>query len=141
MEFKLDEAFGFILNKTNSKIKNGLFRAFGEFDVTPEQWAILKTLWEEEGITPKELADRTFKDKPTTNRMLKRLQAKGLIVRRAHPEDRRSYQVFLTEQGWLLKDELIPRAKQYFEKATRGIEAEQINEMKKLLNQIYDNLQ
>ncbi|MCC5465471.1 MarR family winged helix-turn-helix transcriptional regulator [Pelosinus baikalensis] len=140
MNFKLDDSLGFILNKTNTKLKNELFQRFKEYDVTPEQWAVLNCLWEQEGVTPKELADRIFKDKPNTNRILEKLQMKELIVRRLHPIDKRAYQIFLTDRGWALKKELIPKVMQLLETAAIGIEKHKVLEMKKLLNQIYDNL-
>jgi DNA-binding MarR family transcriptional regulator len=49
MNFKLDESLGFILNKVNTKLKNELLQRLKEKDVTPEQWAILNCLWEQEG--------------------------------------------------------------------------------------------
>lgn len=140
MDFKLDDSLGFILNKTNTKLKNELFQRFKEYDVTPEQWAVLNCLWEQEGVTPKELADRIFKDKPNTNRILEKLQMKELIVRKLHPIDKRAYQIFLTDRGWALKKELIPKVMQLLETAAIGIEKHKVLEMKKLLNQIYDNL-
>ena len=59
MNFKLDDSLGFILSKVNTKLKNEFFQQLREYDVTPEQWAILCCLWEQEGITPKEIADLT----------------------------------------------------------------------------------
>lgn len=140
MGFKLYDSLGFILNKTNTKLKNELFHRFKEYDITPEQWAILNCLWEQEGVTPKELADIMFKDKPNTNRILEKLQTKGLVVRKPHPIDKRAFQVFLTDRGWTLRDKLIPKCMQLLEEATVGIEKHKVVEMKKLLNQIYDNL-
>lgn len=140
MKFKLYDSLGFILNKTNTKLKNELFHRFKEYDITPEQWCILNCLWEQESVTPKELADIIFKDKPNTNRILEKLQKKGLIVRKPHPIDKRAFQIFLTDRGWALKDELIPKGMQLIEEATAGIEKHKIVEIKKLLNQIYDNL-
>ncbi|GMA98109.1 MarR family transcriptional regulator [Pelosinus sp. IPA-1] len=140
MKFKLDDSLGFILNKTNTKLKNELFRRFKEYDITPEQWAVLNCLWEQEGVTPKELADSIVKDKPNTNRILEKLQMKELIVRKLHPVDKRAFQIFLTNRGWALREELIPKVMQLLEEATIGIEKHKVVEMKKLLNQIYDNL-
>lgn len=140
MDFRLNDSFGFILNKLNTKLKNELLQRLKEHDVTPEQWAILNCLWEQEGITPKELADLTFKDKPNTNRILEKLIRKGLVVRKAHPVDKRAFQMFLTESGWALREQLIPQVKQLLAKATAGIEPHKVAEMKKLLNQIYENL-
>lgn len=140
MKFKLDDSLGFILNKTNTKLKNELFRRFKEYDVTPEQWAVLNCLWEQEGVTPKELADSIVKDKPNTNRILEKLQMKELIVRKLHPVDKRAFQIFLTDRGWALREELIPKVMQLLEEATTGIEKHKVVEMKKMLNQIYNNL-
>ncbi len=138
--FKLDDSLGFILNKVNGKLKNELFQQLKEYGVTPEQWAVLNRLWEEDGITPKELADLTFKDKPNTNRILINLQKMGLIARKSHPTDKRAFQIFLTDAGKDLKVKLIPKAVSLLEKATRKIEEKKVKEMKILLNQIYNNL-
>ncbi|KLU67370.1 organic hydroperoxide resistance transcriptional regulator [Desulfosporosinus acididurans] len=140
MEFKLEDSLGFILNKTNTKLKNKLFQRFNDYNVTPEQWSVLNCLWVQEGLTPKELADIIFKDKPNTNRILEKLQMKDLIVRKPHPVDKRAYQIFLTKSGWALRDELVPKAMQLLEEATIGIEKQKAAELIKVLNQIYDNL-
>ena len=100
MEFKLEDSLGFVLNKTNTKLKNKLYQRFNENNVTPEQWSVLNCLWIHEGLTPKELADMIFKDKPNTNRILEKLQAKELIVRKPHPVDKRcELAVYLEENN------------------------------------------
>lgn len=140
MNFKLDDSLGFILNKVNTKLKNEFFQQLKENDVTPEQWAVLNCLWEQEGITPKELADMTFKDKPNTNRILEKLAIKGLVVRKPHPVDKRAFQIFLTDNGWALREQLIPKAMYLLDKAVIGLEKHKVSELKKMLNQIYDNI-
>lgn len=140
MKFKLNDSLGFILSKVNTKLKNEFFQEIKVYDVTPEQWAILCCLWEQEGITPKELSDLTCKDKPNTNRILDKLIKKGLVVRKAHPVDKRAFQIFLTDRGWFLKEQLIPKANGLIEKATKGIDDNKVTELKKLLNQLYENI-
>jgi DNA-binding MarR family transcriptional regulator len=140
MDFRLEESLGFILNKTNTKLKNQLFQRFKEDDITPEQWSVLTCLWQQEGVSPKELADLIYKDKPNTNRILEKLQAKGLILRKLHPTDRRAYQIYLTERGWAIKDKLIAKVTQLQEEVTAGLEQAKVEEMKRLLNHMYTNL-
>jgi DNA-binding MarR family transcriptional regulator len=140
MKFKLDDSLGFILNKVNTKLKNELFQQLKEYDVTPEQWAVLNCLWEQEGITPKELADMTFKDKPNTNRILEKLQIKELIFRQPHPVDKRAYQLFLTDRGLALREKLIPKVQKILVKATTGLKEEKVTVLKNMLNQIYHNI-
>ncbi len=140
MDFRLEESLGFILNKTNTKLKNQLFQRFKEDDITPEQWSVLTCLWQQEGVSPKELADLIYKDKPNTNRILEKLQAKELILRKLHPTDRRAYQIYLTERGWAIKDKLIAKVTQLQDEVTAGMEQAQVEEMKRLLNHMYANL-
>lgn len=140
MEFELDDSLGFLLNKTNTKLKNELLQRFRGHDITPEQWSVLNRLWEREGVTPKELADLIFKDKPNTNRILDKMQVKELIVRKPHPADKRAFQVFLTERGRALRNELVDKARQLNEEATAGIGLKKMAELKEMLNRIFDNL-
>lgn len=140
MRFNLDDSLGFILNRSNTRMKNNLLHHFKEYDVTPEQWAVLNRLWETEGISPKELAELTSKDQPTTVRILSKLEKKGLITRRVNPEDSRAYLISLTSEGRELRDKLVPLAFEALDKALKGIDKKQIEEVKIVLNKIFENL-
>lgn len=140
MEFHLENSLGFIINKLNTKLKNELFKRLKKYNVTPEQWSVLNCLWTREGITPKELADKIYKDKPNTNRILEKLEAKELVVRKPHPTDKRAYEIFLTEAGWALKDELIATVDHLLDQLTTGIGKSKVEEVKALLNQMFENL-
>ena len=65
---------------------------------------------------------------------------KELILRKPHPVDKRAYQIFLTNRGWALRDELVPKAMELLEEATIGIEKSKVVETIKLLNQMFDNI-
>jgi len=140
MNFKLDDSLGFIVNRTNTRLKNELLNRFSKYDVTPEQWAVLNRLWEREGITPKEISETTFKDLPNTARILAKLERKELVYRTPDPADKRSSRVFLTDRGRELKDILIPIARDVLDKATRGMTVESVNQLKTLLNKVYQNM-
>lgn len=136
----MEDSLGFILNITNTKLKNILSHRLREHDVTPEQWSVLCCLWEEEGVTPKDLADLIFKDKPNTNRILEKLEAKELINRKHHPSDKRAFQIYLTDRGKELEDVLVPIVSNLLEEMTIGIDKNKLEEMKKMLNQILENI-
>lgn len=139
MNFKLHDSLGFILNKVNTKLKNELLQRLKEDDVTPEQWAVLKALAEQEGLSPKELSDVTAKDKPNTCRILDKLAAKKLIVRNAHPSDKRSSRIDLTPLGNELLERLIPNVQATLTKVTTGMDAADIENLKRLLQKLYAN--
>ncbi|MGI5921258.1 MAG: hypothetical protein ACOX6I_05935 [Syntrophomonadaceae bacterium] len=51
MAFEQNKSLGSIMNRTNNKLKNALIQIFKPYDVTPEQWVVLKRLWQQAGIT------------------------------------------------------------------------------------------
>lgn len=140
MNFSLDDSIGFLLHRTDTRAKNELMQTLKPFDVTPEQWGSLNRLWEQDGIPQKELAARIFKDQPTTARILKKMESKGLVTRQVDPDDRRVYLVFLTDKGRDLKEKLIPLAVIVLIKALKGFEKEEIEQLRGMLNRIHRNL-
>lgn len=140
MELLLSHTLGFILNVTNSKVKNELCRNLKPYDITPEQWGLINILFNEDGISQRELSEKSFKDQPTTTRILDNLEVKGLIKRQINPEDRRTFMIFLTDKGRNLRDTLLPIAKKTIQKALTGFKEEEIDQLKMWLNKIYNNL-
>lgn len=140
LEFKLDESVGFLIALCSSLLERELHRRFRSYDVTPEQWAVLNRLWEEDGQTPKQLAEKTFKDQSNTTRILAKLEKKDLIIRKSHPQDQRSHFIFLTDQGNAVKRDLVPFAVEALEKALEGISKEKEEDLKVLLKQLAQNL-
>ena len=142
MEFNLNDSYGYLINLAAQRLKYELHLAFQArgYDITPEQWAVLNRLWEEDGLSQVELAERTFKDKPGTTRILTLLEMKGVIVRHPDESDGRVQRVFLTKTGRDLKDKLVPCAQEVLTKSGRNLTKEDIAKFKQTLNQILSNL-
>src|SRR4249920_1049898 len=68
-------------------------------DLTPPQFDVIATLGNTEGMTFRELGERTLITKGTLTGVIDRLEAKGLVVRANCPGDGRSTMVQLTRQG------------------------------------------
>ena len=143
MDFNLSDSYGYLINLAAQRLKHELHLAFQArgYDITPEQWAVLNRLWEEDGLSQVELAERTFKDKPGTTRILTLLETKGVVVRRPDESDGRVQRVFLTKTGKDLKDKLIPCAQEVLTKSGRNLTKEDVAKFKHTLNQILSNLE
>lgn len=141
--FNLDDSYGYLINLAAQRLKYELHQTFQArgYDVTPEQWAVLNRLWEEDGLSQVELAERTFKDKPVTTRILSLLEKKGIVVRRSDESDGRVLRVFLTKTGKDLKDKLIPCAQEVLVRSGRNLTKEDVAKFKLTLNQILSNLE
>jgi DNA-binding MarR family transcriptional regulator len=60
---------------------------------------VLLELWNEDGLTQRELLDRLEVEQATLANTLGRMERDGLIERRQHPKDRRATCNFLTAKG------------------------------------------
>ncbi|MCC5464642.1 MarR family winged helix-turn-helix transcriptional regulator [Pelosinus baikalensis] len=140
MHFKLDDSLGFWINVVAGKMKNELNRSISMYNITAEQWAVLSRLWEEQGVTQKDLAERTGKDQPNTGRILDKLERKGLVNRIPDTQDRRIVLVFLTDTGCELKEKLIPIVTDVLIRAQRGIDDKDITYLKQILEKLSRNI-
>lgn len=68
--------------------------------LTRSQWMILAYLQHYPGITQTELADILDMGKANLGELMDKLEDKGWVVRRAHPQDRRAKIVEMTEKAW-----------------------------------------
>jgi DNA-binding MarR family transcriptional regulator len=67
--------------------------------LTYPQYLVLLVLWEQDGLTVKELGQKLFLDSGTLTPLLKRLQAAGIVDRTRDAEDERQVRITLTQQG------------------------------------------
>ncbi len=141
MSFQLDESIGFTVNRTALKLKTEMARRLKPFELSPEQWSVLNRLGEGDGISQKDLADRTFKDAPTTARILDKLEDRGLVRRSDHPDDRRTFLIFITIQGQELRERIVPVALSMNDDAGIGLNANERELLLLLLNRVQENIE
>jgi DNA-binding MarR family transcriptional regulator len=142
MNEDLYNSYSFLLDRTAKRVKQYAQQRFKElgFNVTVDQWIVLKHLHEHEEMKQNELADLLCKDNPTLTRIIDLLCDKGLTIRTIHPQDRRSFVVSLTKEGVKKVQQLSPKVKDIRLKAWEGLTERDFNQFKKILNSIYENL-
>lgn len=105
------------------------------------QEMVLLQLWQQDGLTQRELAEQLCVEAPTVTRMLQRMQRCGLIERRSDPEDRRVSRVYLTERS----SEMQPAVQQCWAnleaRVLAGISSEERLLLHGLLTKMLANLQ
>ncbi|MCY7389589.1 MAG: MarR family transcriptional regulator [Burkholderiales bacterium] len=79
-----------------------------QLGLTPAQFDIIATLGNTQGMSCKELGEKTLITKGTMTGVLDRLQQKGLLSRHDSPDDGRSWITKLTRKGQALFDEIFP---------------------------------
>src|SRR6476661_1241340 len=101
MANEIFNTYSYLLDRTNRRIKQFAQKRFKEenFDITVDQWLILKSLNTANDQNQSELAELTGKDHPTLTRIIDILCKKELVERKQLPTDRRCYIIHLTEKG------------------------------------------
>lgn len=140
VRFALDESLGFLVYRAALLMKKELARQFEPHDLTPEQWAVLVRLWEEEGLTQSQVAERTFKDQANVARIVRRLESKGLVSRSVCADDGRCFRLQLTAEARALIPDLIPRALRAVDRAVAGIDQSHLRMAKTVLARVPENL-
>ncbi len=103
-------------------------------------WTFLRILWEQDGLTQRELSERAGVMEPTTAAALVAMQRLGYVARRHLPDSRKKIYVFLTRRGESLKDRLVPLAEAVNHTALRGVSAADIATTRAVLLAVIENL-
>ncbi|MYL32289.1 MarR family transcriptional regulator [Pontibacillus yanchengensis] len=128
------------LHKTDLNLTNEIKSRLEPYNLAPEQNLIMMLLWEEDGLTQNQLAQKLNKDKTNVARMASNLEKKGFITRSLYEEDRRSLKLYLTENGKQLGDEVIPIAEQFNDVVCDGISNDELMELERILNKMNKNV-
>jgi DNA-binding MarR family transcriptional regulator len=142
MATELFSTYSYLLDRTARKVKQYAQRRFNaeNFDITVDQWLILKNLNSNNDLNQSQLAEITGKDHPTLTRIIDLLCRKGLTERKVHPSDRRSFKVHLTDLGEKRASEWSPKMSEIRMKAWENLTEEDYINLKRILDTIYTNL-
>ncbi len=78
-----------------------------EIDLTYTQYIAMMVLWEKKQMNVKELGGFLYLDSGTLTPVLKKLEAKGYIIRSRSKEDERNLEIHITDEGEALKDKAV----------------------------------
>jgi DNA-binding MarR family transcriptional regulator len=116
-----DNSVGFLVRDLNRAIQRALQARIQRHGVAPGAWYFLRVLWEEEGLTQRELANRVGMMEPTAVIALRGLERAGWIRRQRNAQDRRKIHIRLTPEGRALRETLLPLAHEVNAEVCRGL--------------------
>lgn len=108
--------------------------------VSSGQWRFLRVLWQEDGLTQRELSRRVGMREPTTVIAVKSLEKSGFVRREPSVEDRRRVHIFLTPLAKKLEAKLLPAVAEVNRIAIRGLSAQEVETLRRLLKTVGANL-
>ena len=105
------------------------------------QFPVLQHLWEEDGLTQKELSNRVRIEAPTMVRTLDRMEREMLVTRTRSETDRRQIHIRLTPKGKGLKSGLASLSGKVDTLALKGISAKDRAQLNQLMGRVIKNLE
>lgn len=111
------------------------------FDITYDQWSVLNTLAQKQGVTQIVLADNTNKEPASISRILKLLEQKELVEKLNDKNNKRAKRIYLTPKG----DDIQKKATKIYniiaKDAFNGVYEQEINLFVRILDKIQGNFQ
>ncbi len=102
---------GFLLWRATNAWQRAQRAALEPFDLTHVQYALLATLVaaDKKGISQAAASAASGVDPMTTSQVLRGLESRELVLRTAHPEDRRAHRVTVTANGRAVVKKATPK--------------------------------
>lgn len=110
------------------------------FELTIDQWLVLKSIEEDSEAKQQDIAEKAFKDVASITRIIEVLVQKHYLSREFHTTDRRRFKLLLTKKGLDTLNEMQPYIENNRKKALEGIAAADLKKLSRTLSKIIDNV-
>ena len=137
---KTEKSAGFLIRKAYRAFTRSLEQRLAPHDISLSMWFFLRLLWEQEGLTQRELSDELGLTQATTVTAMHVMERRGIIERRLNSVDRRKVNIFLTAKGHALKSTLLRYANEVNGAACRDIESDELEQLRGTLKRIIVSL-
>lgn len=137
----MDDTLHYLIMANQMLVQKALLELLKDTGLTIGQPKILDYLKEHDGSNQKEIAAACFLEAGSLTTILNKMEENGLIERRTLNGNRRSFHIFMTDEG-KAKQKLVDAAFSQIEsRALMGISGEELERFMTIYEKIYSNLQ
>jgi DNA-binding MarR family transcriptional regulator len=136
---ELERFLPYRLSILSNRVSQAIAREYTKrYELSMTEWRVMAVLarFNGEGMSAREVADRTAMDKVAVSRALARLTSAGRVSRSTHNGDKRRSVLRLTAKGWKIHDAVAPRARAHEREMLGKLNIEE----RRMLAQILDKL-
>ena len=105
-------------------------------DLSVTEWRVMAVLARFEGLSAREVAERTAMDKVAVSRALARLVAAGRVDRAVHDNDKRRSVLKLSAAGWTIHDDVAPMARAREREVLAKLDPEERQWLERILDKL-----
>jgi len=136
---KLEDHLGYWMRCLSNFVHEGFAKRIANYDISVEQWVVLRILFDNEGATLQEAATLIGVDNSSLSRMIERLVKKDLVIRTMYPKNRRTIFLTLSPKAKkllpLLAQEADKNDNEFFSSLNSSNKLELLNVLKDILMQ------
>jgi DNA-binding MarR family transcriptional regulator len=138
--FPLAGSLGFLVRDANRAFQRLLEKRIAPHGVTRGQWYFLRVLWDEDGLSQRELSTRVGMMEPTTVIALRSMEKAGLIHRERSTSDKRVTHVRLTPKAKRMRNRLLRLAREITEQGAEGLTRDELVAFSRTISRMTANL-
>lgn len=136
----MNDSIGFLINDTARLFRRTFDGNIRELGMTSLQWRAVARLNLEPGMRQSELADLLEVEPITLSRMIDRLAESGMVCRKPDPNDRRAWNLYLSDKAQPLMEQLQQEADHVQELALTGLDKQERAQLAQLVERVRTNL-
>jgi DNA-binding MarR family transcriptional regulator len=137
----LDDLVPYLMNRIVSRLNQNLAEKLRARRLTFQHWRVLAALYRSDGETLSRLVEWTVIPQSTLSRLVDRMTQARLVVRKpARRTDSRFIEVWLTDKGREVYEEIVPLALSEHEAALDALSTEEVAALAATLRRVMTNL-
>ena len=136
---ELERFLPYRLSILSNRVSQAIAREYTErFSLSMTEWRVMAVLarFNGEGMSAREVAERTAMDKVAVSRALARLNSAGRVSRSTDGGDKRRSVLRLTAKGWKIHDTVAPRARAHERELLGHLTADEKRVLAKILDKL-----
>lgn len=140
-QLKLKNQICFPVYAASRLITRGYQPHLEKLGITYPQYLVMMVLWEQDGITVNDIAEKLILNTNTVTPLLKRMEVMGVVSRKRSTLDERKVLITLTPQGRKMREEAASIPEQLVEELQQvGITADELVGLKHSLDRLVEHL-
>ncbi len=138
----LEKQVFLFLNIAHNSMKQRITEDFrnGGFSLSPEQFLVMDTLWDEGVLTQQQIADITMRDKNSIVKLIDGLESRKLVQRVSNPSDRRQNLIKVTQYSKKIREKVEALAYESAREIMGDISKDDLKVFVKVLSRMEKNM-
>lgn len=136
MEFVKEDSAGYLVNHMARIFAQGLSSRIKPLGLSTGTFPALLELWDQDGLTQKDLVKRLDIEQATMANTLNRMARDGLVIRKKDPNDGRAQRIWLTDHARGLQEPAVAAAMAVNDAALAGLDPQERRLLMSLMRRV-----